>query len=96
MQQEDVTIHLKTSPSNILQLKNNLSTDEFYQEQVVKILAATKDDDNDDEKKVKNITLNTKTSHPLETTADIDDYLSRLRTQLMKAIENGESVMVIK
>lgn len=93
---EDVTIHLKTSPSNILQLKNNLSTDEFYQEQVVKILAATKDDDNDNEKKVKNITLNTKTSHPLETTADIDDYLSRLRTQLMKAIENGESVMVIK
>lgn len=93
---EDVTIHLKTSPSNILQLKNNLSTDEFYQEQVVKILAATKDDDNDDEKKVKNITLNTKTSHPLETTADIDDYLSRLRTQLMKAIENGNSVMVIK
>lgn len=93
---EDVTIHLKISPSNILQLKNNLSTDEFYQEQVVKILAATKDDDNDDEKKVKNITLNTKTSHPLETTADIDDYLSRLRTQLMKAIENGDSVMVIK
>ena len=93
---EDVTIHLKTSPSNILQLKNNLSTDEFYQEQVVKILTATKDDDNDDEKKVKNITLNTKTSHPLETTADIDDYLSRLRTQLMKAIENGDSVMVIK
>ena len=93
---EDVTIHLKTSPSNILQLKNNLSTDEFYQEQVVKILAATKDDDNDEEKKVKNITLNTKTSHPLETTADIDDYLSRLRTQLMKAIENGDSVMVIK
>lgn len=28
--------------------------------------------------------------------ADIDDYLSRLRTQLMKAIENGDSVMVIK
>ena len=93
---EDVTIHLKTSPSNILQLKNNLSTDEFYQEQVVKILAANKDDDNDDEKKVKNITLNTKTSHPLETTADIDDYLSRLRTQLMKAIENGDSVMVVR
>ena len=93
---EDVTIHLKTSPSNILQLKNNLSTDEFYQEQVVKILAATKDNEDDDDKKVKNITLNTKTSHPLETTADIDDYLSRLRTQLMKAIENGDSVMVIK
>lgn len=92
---EDVIISLKTAPSNLLQLQNNLSTDEFYQEQVVKILAATKNDD-DDDKKVKNITLNTKTLHPLQTTADIDDYLSRLRTQLMKAIENGDSVMVIK
>lgn len=79
-----------------MQLQNNLSTDEFYQEQVVKILAAAKNDDDDDDKKVKNITLNTKTMHPLQTTADIDDYLSRLRTQLMKAIENGDSVMVVR
>ena len=93
---EDVVISLKTAPSNLLQLQNNLSTDEFYQEQVVKILAAAKNDDDDDDKKVKNITLNTKTMHPLQTTADIDDYLSRLRTQLMKAIENGDSVMVVR
>lgn len=93
---EDVVISLKTAPSNLLQLQNNLSTDEFYQEQVVIILAAAKNDDDDDDKKVKNITLNTKTMHPLQTTADIDDYLSRLRTQLMKAIENGDSVMVVR
>lgn len=93
---ENVVISLKTAPSNLLQLQNNLSTDEFYQEQVVKILAAAKNDDDDDDKKVKNITLNTKTMHPLQTTADIDDYLSRLRTQLMKAIENGDSVMVVR
>lgn len=93
---EDVVISLKTAPSNILQLQNNLSTDEFYQEQVAKILAAAKNDDDDDDKKVKNITLNTKTMHPLQTTADIDDYLSRLRTQLVKAIENGDSVMVVR
>lgn len=93
---EDVVISLKTAPSNLLQLQNNLSTDEFYQEQVVKILVAAKNDDDDDDKKVKNITLNTKTMHPLQTTADIDDYLSRLRTQLMKAIENGDSVMVVR
>ena len=92
---EDITISLKTSPSNILQLQNNLSTDEFYQQQVEKILAAASSG-NDNKKEVKKITLNTKTSHPLQTTADIDDYLCRLRTQLMKAIENGDSVMVIK
>ncbi len=92
---EDVTIHLKTSPSNLLQLKDNLSTDEFYQQQVEKILAAASTP-GDDKKEIKKITLNTKTSHPLQTIADIDDYLSRLRTQLMTVIENGDGVMVIK
>lgn len=93
---EDATIHLKSSPSNILQLQNNLSTDAFYQEQVKAILEAMPKDDDGKEKEVKQITLNTKTPHPLQTIADIDDYLSKLRTQLIKAIENGDSVMVIK
>ena len=93
---EDATIHLKSSPSNILQLQNNLSTDAFYQEQVKAILEAMPKDDDEKEKEVKQITLNTKTPHPLQTIADIDDYLSKLRTQLIKAIDNGDSVMVIK
>ena len=93
---EDATIHLKSSPSNILQLQNNLSTDAFYQEQVKAILEAMPKDDDGKEKEVKQITLNTKTPHPLQTIADIDDYLSKLRTQLIKAIDNGDSVMVIK
>lgn len=93
---EDATIHLKSSPSNILQLQNNLSTDAFYQEQVKAILEAMPKDDDGKEKEVKQIMLNTKTPHPLQTIADIDDYLSKLRTQLIKAIDNGDSVMVIK
>ncbi|MGN0049993.1 MAG: BREX system P-loop protein BrxC [Prevotella sp.] len=93
---EDATIHLKSSPSNILQLQNNLSTDAFYQEQVKAILEAMPKDDDGKEKEVKQITLNTKTPHPLQTIADIDDYLSKLRTQLIRVIENGDSVMVIK
>ncbi len=93
---EDATIHLKSSPSNILQLQNNLSTDAFYQEQVKAILEAMPKDDDEKEKEVKQITLNTKTPHPLQTIADIDAYLSKLRTQLIRVIENGDSVMVIK
>ena len=93
---EDDTIHLKSSPSNILQLQNNLSTDAFYQEQVKAILEAMPKDEDKKEKEVKQITLNTKTPHPLQTIADIDDYLSKLRTQLIRVIENGDSVMVIK
>ena len=93
---EDATIHLKSSPSNILQLQNNLSTDAFYQEQVKAILEAMPKDDDGKEKEVKQIMLNTKTPHPLQTIADIDAYLSKLRTQLIRVIENGYSVMVIK
>ena len=93
---EDATIHLKSSPSNILQLQNNLSTDAFYQEQVKAILEAMPKDDDGKEKEVKQITLSTKTPHPLQTIADIDAYLSKLRTQLIRVIENGDSVMVIK
>lgn len=93
---EDATIHLKSSPSNILQLQNNLSTDAFYQEQVKAILEAMPKDEDEKEKEVKQITLNTKTPHPLQTIADIDAYLSKLRTQLIRVIENGDSVMVIK
>lgn len=93
---EDATIHLKSSPSNILQLQNNLSTDAFYQEQVKAILEAMPKDEDEKEKEVKQIMLNTKTPHPLQTIADIDAYLSKLRTQLIRVIENGDSVMVIK
>ena len=95
LSKEDVVISLKTSPSNILQLQNNLSTDAFYQEQVERILKAMPKDKKE-EKEVKQIVLSTKTTHPLQNTADIDDYLSKLRSQLIKAIENGDSVMVIK
>ena len=93
---EDATIHLKSSPSNILQLQNNLSTEAFYREQVKAILEAMPKDEDEKVKEVKQITLNTKTPHPLQTIADIDDYLSKLRTQLIRVIENGDSVMVIK
>ena len=75
---------------------NIYSTDAFYQEQVKAILEAMPKDDDGKEKEVKQIMLNTKTPHPLQTIADIDDYLSKLRTQLIKAIDNGDSVMVIK
>lgn len=96
--QQDATIMQKTAPSNILQLENILSTDAFYQEQVEKILAAAheKEGGNDGEKKVRQITLQTKTAHPLENVADIDDYLRHLRAQLLEVIENGDSVMVMK
>jgi len=98
LSKEDVVISLKTTPSNILQLQNNLSTDDFYQEQVEKILAAIPKvaGPTSPAKIVKQITLHTKTSTPLESTQDIENYLDKLRTQLTEAIRNGDSVMVIK
>lgn len=94
--QEDATIHIKTAPSNILQLQNNLSTDAFYQEQVKRILDAVPEPVGVRERIIKQISLDTKTHIPLESPSDIDNYLSKLRTQLLKEIEDGSSVMVIK
>jgi len=93
---EDNIISIKTSSTNILQLQNNLNTDLFYQQQVELILKIVPDGGEKKVKKVVHVSLNTKTTMPLDTTADIDNYLNKLRIQLVKVIENGDSVMIVK
>ena len=48
--------------------------------------------------KVKTVTvaLNTRTITPLKSEHEVDTYLKKLKDQLMKQIEDGNSVMVIK
>ena len=47
-------------------------------------------------KKPRQLSLQTRTIVPLETEQDVDDYLAKLRKQLMAEINNGQSVMIIK
>lgn len=58
-----------------------------------------KDDEKKDEKKepkIRQASLNTKTSLPLSTEEDIDRYLNGLRQQLLKLLVDNDGVMIIK
>lgn len=107
----DATIHIKTSPNNILVLQNNINTDTFYQEQVERIMSykpagpVTPPGGGGEtqpptpptpQKKIRQASLQTKTKLPIETEADIDQYLEGLRAQLLKLLVNHDGVMVIK
>ena len=105
------TIHLKTSPNNILVLQNNINTDTFYQEQVERIMSykpakpvTPPGGGNGPEpptpptpqKKIRQASLQTKTKLPIETEEDIDRYLKGLREQLLKLLVDHDGVMVVK
>lgn len=47
-------------------------------------------------KKTRRVELKTKTTKPLATAADVDNYLETLRKQLMDIINSGEDVMITK
>ena len=47
-------------------------------------------------KKTRRVELKTKTTKPLATEADVDNYLNTLRQQLMDIINGGEDVMITK
>ena len=106
------TILAKTTPDNILVLKGNISTDSFYQEQIGRILDyANKHKPQEPtpptgsggtpeppkpQKKIRQASLQTKTSIPLSTEEDIDRYLKGLKEQITKLLVNYDSVMIIK
>ena len=105
----DNTILAKTTPDNILVLKGNINTDNFYQEQIGRILDyANKHKPQEPgkpggtpeppkpQKKVRQASLQTKTSIPLSTEEDIDRYLKGLKDQITKLLVDYDSVMIIK
>lgn len=91
------TVSLKTNTDNLYALKDNRSTDEFYTHWVNEILSKKPTpEDNTPTKKTANIALDTRTQHKLTNEKEVDDYLARLKQQLMKHINDNEDVMVIK
>lgn len=103
------TIMSKTTPDNIMVLTGNLQTDPFYQEQIAKILDASKPTHVPTQptpgpnpqpptptKKIRTVSLQTKTKLALSTEEDIDRYLMGLKEQIMKLLEGHDGVMIIK
>ncbi len=103
----DSVIIIKTQPQNIANLKLNCNTDEYYKEQVAKILSAVPASSGSTPQqgeqpqapqpisRIKNIRLSTRSSSKLATAQDVDNYLDNLRSQLMRHIDNGEEIIVL-
>ncbi len=103
----EMIIRVKTTPTNILVLQNNINTDMFYQEQVEKIMAYNPPKKGDDgkgdgenppkpEKRIRKVSLQTKTKLPITNAEDIERYLEGLRQQLEKLLVDQDGVMIIK
>lgn len=90
----EATIQLKTSPSNILVLQNNINTDVFYQEQINRIMSYTQP--TTPTKRIRQASLQTKTKLPITNAEDIDHYLEGLRQQLLKLLVDHDGVMITK
>lgn len=102
----DTVIRVKTTPTNILVLQNNINTDTFYQEQVDKIMAYTPPQTPGGgrsvlttptaEKRIRKASLQTKTKLPITNAEDIERYLEGLRQQLERLLVDQDGVMIIK
>ena len=102
------TIRVKTTPSNILVLQNNINTDTFYQEQIERIMSYTSSSESPSDdggatpppvkpaKRIRQASLHTKTKLPITNAADIDHYLEGLREQLLKLLADHDGVMITK
>lgn len=103
----DNVIYLKTQPSSIANLKLNLNTDEYYQTEVAKILVQSRPtpqtpaEDGSGQTPaqpsptVKSVRLTTRCASTLSTAQDVDNYLNKLRSQLMSHIDKGEEIIVV-
>lgn len=105
------TIDSKTAPTNILLLMNNLNTDALFTEESAKIIQKAKElhrktlpdgssvgeDKPDDKIRTQlNMTLRTRTIKPLTNEHDVDEYLQRIKQQLMDKINKGFDITVVK
>ena len=105
-------ISSKSASNSIPMLKNNVNTDAFFEEQAARIqrkkqemqpkpVVTPSDPDkpatpSEPKEKTVTVALHTRTITPLKSEQEVDTYLKKLKDQLMKQIEEGKSVMVIK
>ena len=97
-------ISRKSLPSSILALENNANTDDYFTDEATKIqrewqrLHPAVPSGSGEPPVLKepiSIGLRINCSTPLGSEADVDAYLERLKSQLMKLINDGESIIVL-
>jgi hypothetical protein len=102
---EDVILTKLTASQNLYALKAALSTEAFYNEQMGAINRAIPvpstppegGGDKANEPPVRTrrmIHLNTHTTHPMHTEADVDRYLQSLKEQIMRHLGDDHDIIV--
>lgn len=95
---EQDVIKQKTNSENIYVLAGNLNTSDYRAEQVKEIMGRRPLSENNTQKRhVRIISLHTGSTEPLNTEADVDKYLLKLKKQLMTLIntrQDDEDIMV--
>lgn len=105
----DITISLKTSTGNFYALQANATTAAFYEEQMKKINESvsklSKPHENSEgggktdaieptPRTRKVVHLNTRTTQPMRTEADVDFYLQGLKAELMQYIGGDNDIII--
>lgn len=104
----DNVISVKQQSDNISTLKLHLSTDDYYQQEVAKIMAASKPatptphtsagsqtTTPQPRPSIKSVRLTTRSNSSLKTATDVDNYLNTLRQQMMNHINQGEEIIIL-
>ena len=89
----DITISLKTSTSNFYALQANVDTRDFYEEEMKKINSAISVSPSKQRKR-KIVHLNTHTTKPMRSEADVDIYLAGLKAELMQYINDNNDIII--
>lgn len=105
---KDSVVDSKTASDSLATLQLNCNTDDFYDLWVARLTAPPQPVSTQPVSAqpisaqqvaapvVRRISLDTRNTSRLTTQSDVEAYLDGLRRQLMKYIDNGETVMVVK
>ena len=78
-----------TDSENLYVLNNNLNTSDYRAEQVQEIMKRTSPSTST--RRVRMVSLHTGSTTPLNTEADVDAYLAKLKIQLMNIVNSREA-----
>lgn len=100
LSKREVTITLKTNTGNFYALQANANTTVFYEEEMRKIncladpVTSTQPVQQKSVRVRKVVHLNTHTNIPMRSEADVDLYLSGLKEELMRYINNDNDIII--
>ncbi len=89
------TIQSKCATNNLYALQVNLNTSEFRREQYKNINVAINDANRRNPRIRETINITTHTIMPLRTEADVDEYLQKLKAEIMNHLTDNNEIVIL-